>query len=134
MATWVNRIQARTVISVQSSNETQPPPLTTDGLDIGSVAAFALHVSCDNGQTFNNSASVLQAWRYSPFTGRWSRAADSDVTVGSAGVGLQDIVTSFQIAAPRGGGRIAHLAYNVGVTGGGLTLTYECSQLSGLDC
>ena len=130
MATWT-AIGPRSVQSIQSTNDTQPPANTTDGLNLDSVAGFTVHISCDTGQTFNNAASTFQAWRYSITTGRWSRAPENDITVGATGVGVRDIAVSFQVASPRG--QIAHIATSVGVTGGGLTLTYECNALAGMN-
>jgi len=131
MATWAPLANnARSVISYQATSESAPT-LSTDGLNLDSVAGFVVHIACDNGYAFADPTSTFIAYRYSPESGLWARASENDITVGSAGNGQQTIAVSFQVASPRG--RIAHIANGVNITGGAtpLTLRYLCNQLTG---
>ena len=131
MATWALLYNnGRSVISTQATTEAAPAA-DTDGLNLDSVAGFTVHIACDNGFAFSDPTSTFIAYRYSPESGLWARAAENDITVGSAGNGQQTIAVSFQVASPRG--RIAHIANNVSITGGTtpLTLRYLCNQLTG---
>lgn len=120
----------RSCISTQTTSESVPT-LATEGLNLDSVAGFVLIFSCDLGEFFNNAASVFKAYRYDPFLNRWARAAEHDVTVGTANVNERDFAVAFQVSTPRG--RIAHIASSIGVSGGGLTLRYITTQLVGTD-
>lgn len=130
MATTWARIgnSPRSVVSTQTTSESAPSD-AGDGMLLEDVAGFRVCFSCDAGKTFNDAASVFEAYVYSPSAGRWARSAEHDVTVGALNIGNRDFSVTFSVASPRG--RIAHIANAIGVTGGALTLTYESSALSG---
>jgi hypothetical protein len=98
-------------------------------LNLDEVAGFVLHCYADVGQTINAAGGVFQAYRYDEVAAVWMRAAELDVTITADDIGGRGFSTAFQVASPRG--RVAHIANLVGVSGGGVTLDYLVSYLSG---
>lgn len=130
MATWtLAGAFTRSVISKQSTTDSAPT-LATDGMNMDSVAGFNLYVACDTGQTFTGTGT-FPAYVYDSTAGGWAKSDTSlDLAVFPLAIGKSLIVyTGFTVASPRG--QIAHIATGVGVTGGGLTLTYTCNSLHG---
>lgn len=131
MATWVKVSGSnRSTQSVQATTESAPT-LGTDGFDLNGVGGFTIHVACDSGQTFNGAVvEAFRAYRYSWITGLWGRSPEHDLDITTDHTGSRVIVfDAWTVSNPRG--RLAHVANGVVVTGGGLTLTYEATRLSG---
>jgi hypothetical protein len=132
-ATWVPiSSSGASVRSVQATTEAAPT-LATEGLDLRATAdracaGFNLYAECDSGQTFTGTGDFV-AFMYDAITG-WARASELDVSVVTADASNRRIfLGAFPVAAPRG--RVAHVCSSVAVSGGGVTLYYAVSGLSG---
>lgn len=126
MATWA-KTDPRSVVSVQSADEDAP---TGDvGVNLDSVAGFSLVIECDAGESFSAEGGKLLGY-YKGGAG-WAKLDESwDRTLPVTAIGQRRFAfPDFAIYAPRG--FVAHVTDNVTVTGGNLTLYYECSTLSG---
>jgi hypothetical protein len=130
VASWA-LTDALSVASSRSTTEAAPSGL--DGLALAGVGGFDLVVECEEGQTFTGATpGALLGYRGYPRGAAidWAPAGDLDVTIPAAAAGQRRwALTGWTVANPRG--RIAHIASGVQVTGGALTVRYECTTLRG---
>lgn len=132
MATTWTKVSGsnRSTVSTQTTTESAPTS-AIEGFDLNGVGGFTIHVACDSGQTFSGAVTeAFRACRYSVITGLWGRSSEHDLDITTDHTGNRVIVfDAWTVSNPRG--RIAHVANGVTVTGGGLTITYEATKLSG---
>jgi hypothetical protein len=124
MATWTSS-GSRSVTSVQSTTEATAPT-ANEGVNLDAVSGFNIYVEADEGQTLTGSGDLL-GYLKSGIRGRWARGdAQLDLAIPAEANGHRTYVFSgFTVPSPRG--RLAHLCDGVGVSGGGVTITYECT-------
>lgn len=128
MATWIE-IGPRGVRSVQAANETTAPT-ATEGALLTNVAGFDIVVTCDVGQSFSAAAGQLSAYRSYPSIGVARADEALDLAIPASAVSQRRIVfTNFNPKNPVG--RVAHLATNLSLTGGGVTIDYVPSGTAG---
>jgi hypothetical protein len=129
MATWT-RISARTVSGVQTTTDTAPVHNAQDGVNLSDVSGFSVTFECDSGQTFSGVAGSFLAYYDDAALSGVSYTPELDLVLPASAVGQRRITfAGFTVACPRG--FLTHIANGIGVTGGGLTVTYTCSSLFG---
>ena len=130
MATWAKPANGAAFDrqAVQTNAESDPGTVA-EGVSARGVAGYTFTAECENGQSFNNAATVFKAWTWDDTVGFWSRVPEADITVGADVLGSRRFAVSFTVASPRG--RRIHVWDGTGVTGGNVTTTYTVSLLSG---
>lgn len=127
-AVWT-AISGRSTKGVMAATDTAPTG-AEDGLNLSDVAGFSIHVELEAGQTITAAAGGLKAYLFDPIVGFWSRTPELDVSFASSDVGERRVSrTGYTVSSPRG--RLAHIASGMTVSGGGVTVYYSCSILSG---
>lgn len=75
---------------------------STAGMNLSGLDGFAVYVEADSGQTITTAIS-LRAYAQDPYSGRWARAPDWDIsnTFGVTGIRSQ-YMAGFSVDSPAG--------------------------------
>ena len=115
-------------MSVQAATEAAPT-LATEGQPLVGIRSFIIVVEADLGQTLLGTGT-LSSYLFDNLLGLpWARG-DFDIAIPATAAGLRRWASvGWTISNPRSA--IAHIASGVGVSAGGVTLHYCCTDLKG---
>ncbi len=98
----------------------------SDGMSLVSVSGFSVYAEADNGQTITTPVNA-KAYVQDPYTKRWARAEDYDITNRTVSGVRTALLGSFKVDSPAG--RIAYENNGGAVSGGNLTFRLVATRV-----